>query len=83
MKKNFMGAILLAAVLLTACEKEQLIDETEATRQTEALIISGGTTTAAVSAVEASETTIAGLGESKAETSEAAETEETAAVSEL
>ncbi|MDE7287923.1 MAG: hypothetical protein K2N71_00265 [Oscillospiraceae bacterium] len=79
MKKNFMGAILLAAALLTACEKEQLIDETEATRQTEALIISDGTTTAAVSAVEPSKTTLAGFAESKAETSETTETEETTA----
>lgn len=78
MKKNFMGAVLLAAVMLTACEKEQLIDETEATRQTEALIIDNGTTTAAVSAVEPSQTTLAGLAESKAETSEASETEENA-----
>ena len=79
MKKNFIGAILLAALLLTACEKEQLIDETEATRQTEAIIINNGTTTAAVSAVEPSQTTFVGLAENKAETSE---TYETAAASE-
>lgn len=83
MKKNFMGAILLSAVLLTACEKEQLIDETETTKQTDFMTVqTEGTTTAAVSTAEPSQTTFAGLGESKAETSETTETEETAVSSE-
>lgn len=79
MKKIFISAILLAAILLTACEKEQLIDELVTTKQTEIMSVqTEGTTTAAVSAAEPSQTTFAGLGENKAETSETTETEETA-----
>lgn len=79
MKKNFIGAILLSAVLLTACEKEQLIDELETTKQTDASAAqTDGTTTAAVSTVEPSQTTLVGLGEDKEKSEETAETEETA-----
>lgn len=66
MKKNFIFGILLTSVLLTACEKEQLIDELETTKQTDASAVqTDGTTTAAVSTVEPSRTTFVGLGESK------------------
>ncbi|MDE7287924.1 MAG: hypothetical protein K2N71_00270 [Oscillospiraceae bacterium] len=77
MKKIFIAMAVL--LLLTACEKEQLVDELETTRQTDAAAIQTDETTAAVSAAEPSQTTLAGFAESKAETSEAAETKETAA----
>lgn len=81
MKKNFIYAILLAAALLTACEKEQLIDELETTAQTNsATAQTEETATAAVSAVEPSQTTIAGLAEDRAETDKAEETAVTEAV---
>lgn len=65
MKRNFIYAVLLAALLLTACENEQLIDELGTTTQTDA-----AATTAAVSAADPSQTTLVGLAESKIGTEE-------------
>lgn len=81
MKKFFIAMAVI--LMLTACEKEQLIDETETTKQTDFMTVqTDETTTAAVSAVEPSQTTLAGLGESKTEINEMEETEETTAASE-
>lgn len=84
MKKNFMGAILLSAVLLAACEKEQLIDETEITKQTEIMTVqTEETTTAAVSAVEPSQTTFVGLAEDKETSAEQSTADTEAYLSEM
>lgn len=79
MKKNFLYAILAASLLLCGCEKEQLIDETETTKQTDIHTVQSTETTAAVTAEEPSKTTFEGLAESTEKTSDtnAAEEEST------
>lgn len=76
MKKNFIYAVLCAAVLLAGCEREQeqLIDELDITRQTGVTAVQTDGTTAAVSGGDPSQTTIIGLAEGKSETDKAAET---------
>lgn len=63
MKKIIIAAAVL--LLLTACEKEQLIDELQTTKQTEVSAVQGAETTAAASTEEPSQTTLVGLAESK------------------
>lgn len=69
MKKFIIAMAVL--LLLCGCEKEQLIDETETTKQTDFMTVqTEGITTASVSAAEPSETTFVGLGENRETTEE-------------
>ena len=66
MKKNFIAAVLLSSVLLAACEKEQLIDILETTKQMDLETVQTDViTTAAESADELSQTTFVGLAENR------------------
>lgn len=68
MKKFFIAMAVL--LLLTACEKEQLIDELRTTEQTEFSAVQSEETTTAVSTEEPSQTTFVGLGETEETVSE-------------
>lgn len=68
MKKLFIAMAVL--LLLTACEKEQLIDELRTTEQTEFSAVQSEETTTAVSTEEPPQTTFVGLGETEGNVSE-------------
>lgn len=70
MKKNSICTVLLISVLLAGCQKEQLIDELKVTEQTDAVTVQSTETSASVSAIEPSQTTLVGLAENTAATSE-------------
>lgn len=68
MKKFFIA--MSALFLLAGCQKEQLIDELKVTEQTDAVTVPSVETTVSVSAIEPPQTTLVGLAESTAATSE-------------
>lgn len=76
MKRNSILAIILMSALLTACQKEQLIDELKVTEQTNAVTAQSTETSASVSAIEPPQTTLVGLAENTAATSETTSAEE-------
>lgn len=76
MKKNSICTVLLISVLLAGCQKEQLIDELKVTEQTDAVTVQSTETSASVSAIEPSQTTLVGLAENTAATSETTAAEE-------
>lgn len=76
MKKNSICTVLLISVLLAGCQKEQLIDELKVTEQTDAVTVQSTETLASVSAIEPPQTTLVGLAESTAATSETTAAEE-------
>ena len=76
MKKNSICTVLIISVLLAGCQKEQLIDELKVTEQTDAVTVQSTETSASVSAIEPPQTTLVGLAESTAATSETTAAEE-------